>query len=55
MDASNFNVLEKDEVRRELRNDKYQARLLVRDGDLLDFTTCETHNDCPSLEGNTFE
>jgi len=55
VDASNFNVFEKDEVQRELRNDKYQARLLVRDGDLLDFTTCETHNDRPPLPGDTFE
>jgi len=55
VDASNFNVLEKDEVQRELRNGKYQARLLVRDGDLLNFTTCETHNDCPSLPGYAFE
>jgi len=32
VDASNFNVLEKDEVQRELRNGKYQAPPLVRDG-----------------------
>ena len=55
VDASNFDVLEKDEVQRKLRNDKYQARLLVRGEDLLNFTTCKTHNDCPSLPGNAFE
>jgi len=55
VDASNFNVLEKDEVQRELRNGKYQARLFVKDGDLLNFTTCETNNHRPSLPGNAFK
>ena len=55
VEASNSNVLEKDEVQRELRDGKYQARLLAKDEYLLNFTTCEAHNDCPSLPGNALE
>lgn len=55
MDASNLNVLEKDEVQWELRNGKYQAQLLVRDEDLLNFAAGETYNNCPPLPSNTLE